>query len=52
MSGRDGIGSPGDLHASATKITGLADLGAGDYRDGLAVLLDSCAREAGLTDWA
>src|SRR5215470_975463 len=49
-SGPDGIGSPGDLHASATKITGLADFGAGDYRDGLAVLLDSCAREAGLTE--
>src|SRR5215472_5920361 len=49
-SGPDGIGSPGDLHASATKITGLADFGADDYRDGLAVLLDSCAREAGLTE--
>src|SRR5215471_2526066 len=49
-SGPDGIGSPGDLHASATRITGLADFGAGDYRDGLAVLLDSCAREAGLTE--
>src|SRR5262245_20120078 len=48
--GRDGIGSPEDLHASATRITGLADFGAGDYRDGLAVLLESCAREAGLTE--
>jgi hypothetical protein len=48
--GREGIGSPGDLHASATKITGLTDFGADDYRDGLAVLLDSCAREAGLTE--
>src|SRR5262245_66365336 len=48
--GRDGIGSPEDLHASATKITGLADFGAGNYRDGLAVLLESCARDAGLTE--
>ena len=48
--GHDGIGRPGDLHASATKITGLADFGADDYRDGLAVLLDSCAHEAGLTE--
>ena len=43
------VGTAEDLHASATKITGLADFGAGDYRDGLAVLLDSCARHAGLT---
>jgi Sulfotransferase family len=47
--GRDGIGGPGDLHASATQITGLADFGADDYRDGLTVLLDSCARDADLT---
>jgi Sulfotransferase family len=49
MSERDGIGTAADLHASATQITGLADFGADDYRDGLAVLLDSCARDAGLT---
>src|SRR5262249_19898740 len=48
--GRERIGSPEDLHASATKITGLAAFGADDYRDGLAVLLESCAREAGLTE--
>jgi Sulfotransferase family len=48
--GREGIGSPEDLHASATRITGLADFGADDYRDGLAVLLESCARDAGLTE--
>ena len=47
--GRDGIGSLEDLHASATQITGLADFGADDYRDGLSVLLDSCARDAGFT---
>jgi len=45
----DGIGTADDLHAAAIKITGLADFGAGDYRDGLAVLLDSYARDAGLT---
>ncbi len=49
MSDDDGIGTPADLHAAATKITGLADFGADDYRDGLAVLLDSYARDAGLT---
>src|SRR5215471_2958111 len=48
--GREGIGSPEDLHASATRITGLADFGADDYRDGLSVLLESCARDAGLTE--
>jgi hypothetical protein len=36
----DGIGTADDLHAAATKITGLEDFGAGDYRDGLAVLLE------------
>jgi hypothetical protein len=44
------IGTADDLHASATRITGLADFGADDYRDGLAVLLESCARDAGLTE--
>ena len=47
--GRDSVGTVEDLHASATKITGLADFGVDDYREGLAVLLDSYAREAGLT---
>jgi hypothetical protein len=44
------IGTAEDLHASAARITGLADFGTGDYRDGLAVLLESCARDAGLTE--
>jgi hypothetical protein len=44
------IGTVEDLHASATRVTGLADFGADDYRDGLAVLLESCARDAGLTE--
>jgi Ni/Co efflux regulator RcnB len=47
---RDGIGTSEDLHASATRITGLADFGADGYRDGLDVLLGSCAREASLTE--
>jgi hypothetical protein len=45
----DGIGTAEDLHAAASTLTGLADFGAGDYRDGLAVLLESYARDAGLT---
>jgi Sulfotransferase family len=49
MNGDEGIGSAADLHAAATAVTGLADFGTDDYRDGLAVLLESYAREAGLT---
>jgi Sulfotransferase family len=45
----EGIGSAADLHAAATALTGLADFGDYDYRDGLAVLLESYARDAGLT---
>ncbi len=47
--GRDSVGTVEDLHASATKIAGLPDFGTDDYRDGLEVLLESYAREAGLT---
>jgi Sulfotransferase family len=43
------IGTAAELHAAATALTGLTDFGAGDYRDGLAVLLESYARDAGLT---
>jgi hypothetical protein len=50
MSGEpDGVGTVAGLHASAAKITGLADFGADDYTDGLAVLLESYARDASLT---
>jgi hypothetical protein len=50
MSGeRDSVGTVADLHASATRLTGLADFGDDDYRDGLAVLLESYARDAALT---
>jgi hypothetical protein len=43
------VGTVEDLHASAARRTGLTEFGADDYTDGLAVLLDSCAAEAGLT---
>jgi hypothetical protein len=49
MDERDSIGTVEDLHASATKVTGLSDFGADDYRDGLAVLLESYTQDAGLT---
>jgi Sulfotransferase family len=44
-----GIGTAADLHASASKITGLADFGPDDYTDGLDLLLGSYAAEAQLT---
>jgi hypothetical protein len=43
------VGTVEDLHASASRRTGLTDFGADDYADGLAVLLDSYASEARLT---
>jgi hypothetical protein len=49
--GRDSIGTIDELHAAATERTGLGDFGADDYREALAVLLDSYAREASLTPW-
>ena len=49
MSTDESIGTVAELHAAATALTGLADFGADDYTDGLAVLLDSYARDAGLT---
>jgi hypothetical protein len=47
--GRDSVGTVEDLHASASRITGLDDFGTDDYREGLEVLLESYARDAGLT---
>lgn len=44
------VGTVRDLHASATKLTGLADFGEDDYTDGLEVLLESYERDAGLTE--
>ena len=49
MVGRDRVGTVEDLHASATKITGLDDFGDSGYREGLAVLLESYAADAALT---
>ncbi|HZE32288.1 MAG TPA: sulfotransferase [Actinoallomurus sp.] len=47
--GRDNVGTVEDLHASASKITGLTDFGDDPYLDGLAVLLESYTGEAALT---
>lgn len=47
--GRDSVGTVEDLHASASKITGSDDFGGEEYLDGLKVLLESLAGEAGLT---
>jgi hypothetical protein len=46
---RDSVGTVADLRSAAARITGLTDFGADDYSDGLAVLLESYARDAGLT---
>lgn len=46
---RDSVGTVADLHASATKVTGLDDFGDDAYLEGLRVLLDSYEREARLT---
>jgi hypothetical protein len=46
-----GVGTVEDLHASATRMTGLADFGVDDYSDGLAVLLGSYESEADLTSF-
>ena len=49
MSPADPIATAEELHAKASKVTGLTDFGPDDYTDGLAVLLESCARDADLT---
>jgi sulfotransferase family protein len=49
LSQENPVGTIEDLHASAARRTGLTEFGADDYTDGLAVLLDSCAAEAGFT---
>jgi len=48
---RDNVGTVEDLRASATRMTGLADFGADDYGDGLAVLLESYESDADLTSF-
>lgn len=49
MIGREDVGTIDDLHTSATKVIGLDDFGADDYRTGLSVLLESFERDAELT---
>jgi hypothetical protein len=51
MTDRTDVGTVEELHASATKLVGLNDFGTDDdnYREALAVLLDSYQREADLT---
>ena len=46
---RTDVGTVEDLHASATRMTGLDDFGDDDHLDGLRVLLDSYAHESALT---
>lgn len=48
--GRTSVGTIEDLHASATRATGLDDFGDDAYLEPLGILLDSYAREAGLTE--
>ncbi len=45
----DSVGTAAELHGLASKVTGLEDFGPDDYTDGLAVLLESLDRDAGLT---
>ncbi|MFT4127092.1 MAG: sulfotransferase [Gordonia sp. (in: high G+C Gram-positive bacteria)] len=48
---RTSVGTVDDLHESAMRATGLDDFGPDtDYREALAVLLDSYRQEAGLTE--
>jgi len=49
LSAANSVGTVEDLHASASRRTGLTEFGADQYIDGLAVLLDSYAAEAGFT---
>ncbi|GBE67280.1 sulfotransferase family protein [Mycobacterium sp. MFM001] len=51
MTDRTDVGTVDDLHASASKFIGLDDFGTDDdnYREALAVLLESYRREADLT---
>jgi len=40
-----------ELHERATKVTGLTDFGADEYREGLSVLIDSYSNDAALTPY-
>jgi hypothetical protein len=51
-SGRADIGTIEDLHAAATRMTGLTDFGdSSEYVEGLRVLLESYERDEQLTPW-
>ena len=43
------VGTAADLHASASRVSRRSEFGPDDYRDGLAVLLESYERDAELT---
>jgi hypothetical protein len=47
---RHNVGTVEDLEASATRLTTLTDFGGDEYREGLAVLLESYATDEELTD--
>ncbi|NLU84443.1 sulfotransferase [Rhodococcus sp. HNM0569] len=49
MTERTTVGTVEDLHASATRLTGLDDFGTDDYTEALQVLLESYARDEKLT---
>jgi hypothetical protein len=53
MTARTDVGTVDDLHASATKACGLDDFGSDDdnYREALAVLLESYRTDADLTEF-
>ena len=53
MTSRTDVGTVDDLHASATKACGLDDFGTDDdnYREALAVLLESYRKDADLTEF-
>ena len=49
MKERDSVGTFEELHAAASRMTGLDDFGPDEYHEPLRVLLDAFEREAGLT---
>ncbi|GLY41989.1 sulfotransferase [Amycolatopsis sp. NBRC 101858] len=49
LPGREDVGTVEDLHASATKLTGLGDFGGDEYLEGLRVLLEAYEADEDLT---
>jgi hypothetical protein len=49
MRERESVGTFEDLHEAASRATGLDDFGGDEYHEGLRILLDDYATEAGLT---